>query len=90
MSERDALPSPAALRMRRPRPGAILGRLCGVGHPGFVAFAAVAPTTPMTVPACSCVVSRQFGGSTYGGTSVSGAGSIFPMTGDVTCGLDSD
>jgi hypothetical protein len=26
------------------------GRLCSVGHPGFVAFAPVAPTIPMTVP----------------------------------------
>jgi hypothetical protein len=38
----------------------------GVGHPGFVAFAAVAPTIPMTVPIFSAVMSRQFGGSTSG------------------------
>jgi hypothetical protein len=41
------------------------GDLCGVGHPGFVAFAAVAPTIPMTVPTFS-VASLQFGGSCSG------------------------
>ena len=31
------------------------GGLRGVGHPGIVAFAAVAPTIPMTVPIFSAV-----------------------------------
>ena len=52
-------PSPALARS--------WGGLCGVGHPGFVAFAAVAPTIPMTVPIRSAVTSRPFGGSTSGG-----------------------
>jgi hypothetical protein len=38
----------------------------GVGHPGFVAFAAVAPMIPMTVPTFSAVTSRQLAGSTNG------------------------
>jgi hypothetical protein len=38
--------------------------LFGVGHPGFVPFAAVAPLIPMTVPNFSAVTSRQFGGRT--------------------------
>jgi hypothetical protein len=43
---------PASLNGRaQPRPGAILGDLCGVDHPGFVAFAAaVALMIPMMVP----------------------------------------
>jgi hypothetical protein len=46
---------------------AIWGCLSGVGHPGFVAFAATAPTITTTVPTRSAVTSRQFGGSTSGG-----------------------
>jgi hypothetical protein len=34
----------------RPALARFWGSLCGVGHPGFVAFAAVAPMIPMTVP----------------------------------------
>jgi hypothetical protein len=54
--------SPLANRRAQLRPGAILGRSIR-RHPGFVAFAAVAPTIPMTVPIFSAVTSRQFGGS---------------------------
>jgi hypothetical protein len=39
---------------------AFLARAGGVGHPGFVAFAAVAPTVPP-------FRSRKLGGSTSGG-----------------------
>jgi hypothetical protein len=53
---RNSAPSFALARSR--------GGLSGVGHPGFVAFAAVAPTIPMTVPTFSAVTSRKFGGST--------------------------
>jgi hypothetical protein len=54
----NGAPSPALARS--------WGGLCGVGHPGFVGFAAVAPTIPMTVPTFSAVTSRQFGGSCKG------------------------
>jgi hypothetical protein len=53
---------------------AILGRLCGAGHPGFVAFAAVAPMIPMTVPIRSAVMSRAFGGDRSGSRGGVGAG----------------
>jgi hypothetical protein len=52
-------PNPALARSR--------GRLCGGGHPGFAAFAAVAPTITMTVPVRSSVLSMQLGRSWRGG-----------------------
>jgi hypothetical protein len=51
-------------------------RLC-VGRPGFVAFAAVAPMIPMTVPIRSAVTSRRFGGSRSGSR---GSGSGLSVT----------
>jgi hypothetical protein len=54
---RDTIPPLDRVRPAPPwrDPG---GGLCGVGHPGFVAFAAVAPMIPMTVPIFSAVTSR--------------------------------
>jgi hypothetical protein len=57
-AQANGAPSPALARSWR--------GLCGVGHPGFVAFAAVAPTIPMTVPTVSAVTARKFGGSCSG------------------------
>jgi hypothetical protein len=64
-------PSPALARS--------WGGLCCVGHPGFVAFAAVAPTIPVTVPTFSAVTSRPFGGSTSGGRGGTGAAGLSVM-----------
>jgi hypothetical protein len=50
----------------RPAMARSWGVLCSVGHPGFVAFAAVAPMIPMTVPIFSAVTSMQFADSRSG------------------------
>jgi hypothetical protein len=54
------------IKARRPTPEKALGSffgICGVGHPGFVAFAAVAPTITMMVPIRLAILSTQFDGS---------------------------